>query len=96
MHRIIVVDDEKFIRESIVSFEWKTIGVQPAGCFENAEDALDYIMRNPVEIVLTDIRMPGMSGVSLVAKIKEITYMEANITTPMSAAIRFPFHFFSK
>ena len=72
MYRLIMVDDEKFIRESIISFDWDTIGVQPVGCFDSGEQALEYIMRNPVEIVLTDIRMPGMSGVSLVAKIKEI------------------------
>lgn len=72
MHRIIVVDDEKFIRESIVSFEWKTIGVQPVGCFENAEDALDYIKQNPVDIVLTDICMPGVDGIEFIRKIKEI------------------------
>lgn len=72
MYNLIVVDDEKFIRESLISFEWETIGVTPCGCFESGEMALDYIMKNPVEVVLTDIRMPGMTGVSLVAKIKEI------------------------
>lgn len=72
MYNLIVVDDEKFIRESLFSFDWETIGVKPCGCFESGEKALEYIMKNPVEVVLTDIRMPGMTGVSLVAKIKEI------------------------
>ena len=72
MHRIIVVDDEKFIRESIASFEWKTIGVEPVGCFETAEDALDYIKQNPVDIVLTDICMQGVDGIELIKQIKAI------------------------
>lgn len=72
MYNLIVVDDEKFIRESLISFDWETIGVKPCSCFESGEMALDYIMKNPVEVVLTDIRMPGMPGVSLIAKIKEI------------------------
>lgn len=72
LYNLIVVDDEKFIRESLISFDWESIGVKPCGCFENGEMALDYIMKNPVEVVLTDIRMPGMTGVFLVARIKEI------------------------
>ena len=67
-----MVDDEKFIRESIISFEWESIDVQPMGCFESGEKALSYIQENPVDIVLTDICMPGMTGVSLVARMKEI------------------------
>ena len=72
MYRLIMVDDEKFIRESIISFEWESIDVQPMGCFESGEKALSYIQENPVDIVLTDICMPGMTGVSLVARMKEI------------------------
>lgn len=67
-----MVDDEKFIRESIISFEWESIGVKPMACFDTGEKALEYIQKNPVHIVLTDICMPGMNGISLIAKIKEI------------------------
>ncbi|HCN19467.1 MAG TPA: hypothetical protein DIS73_04160, partial [Planctomycetia bacterium] len=35
------------------------------------EQALEYIMRNPVDVVITDIRMPGIGGISLLEKIKE-------------------------
>ena len=72
LYRLIVVDDEKFIRESVISFEWESIGVQPIDCFESGEKTLSYLAENPVDIVLTDICMPGMTGVTLVAKIKEI------------------------
>lgn len=72
MYRLIVVDDEKFIRESVISFEWESIGIQAASCFESGEKALAYISENSVDIVLTDICMPGMTGVALVDKIKEI------------------------
>lgn len=72
MYYLIMVDDEKFIRESIISFEWESIGVKPMACFDSGEKALEYIQQNPVDIVLTDICMPGMNGISLIAKIKEI------------------------
>lgn len=72
MYRLIMVDDEKFIRESIISFDWETIDVQPMGCFESGDKALAYILENPVDIVLTDICMPDINGMTLIAKIKEI------------------------
>lgn len=31
--------------------------------FDNAEDAISYIKNNPVELVLTDIRLPNMNGI---------------------------------
>lgn len=71
MHRLIVVDDEKLIRESILSFEWESIGVHPAGCFESGEKALEYMKQYPVDIVLTDICMPLMSGIQFIEKIRE-------------------------
>ncbi len=67
-----MVDDEKFIRESIISFEWETIDVQPVGCFDSGKSVLLYIAEHPVDVVLTDICMPGMDGVTLIHKIKEI------------------------
>ena len=72
MYHLIVVDDEKFIRESIISFEWESIDVQPMGCFDSGEKALEYLKEYPIDVVLTDICMPGMNGMSLISKIKDI------------------------
>ena len=72
MYKLIVVDDEKFIRESLISFDWESIDILPLGCFESGEKALEFMMKNQVDLVLTDMRMPGMSGVALIDKIKEI------------------------
>ncbi len=70
MYRLIVVDDEKIIRESIFSFEWNEINVMPVGCFDSGSSALEYIRQNPVDIVLTDICMPVMNGISFIEKLK--------------------------
>lgn len=72
MFDLIVVDDEKIIRETIISFEWEKIGVKPVKCFSSGEEAIGFIQENRVDIVLTDICMVGMDGISLIAAIKKI------------------------
>ncbi len=67
--RILVVDNEGAIRYSI-SKTLQRVGYQvsSASC---GEEALSMLEQTPFDVVLTDIRMPGLSGVELLAKIKE-------------------------
>ena len=72
MYRLIIVDDEFEIRNGLSRyFPWESVGFEAAAVFENARGALDYIRRNPVDVVLTDIEMPGMSGIELARVIHE-------------------------
>jgi putative two-component system response regulator len=66
--RILVVDDESFIREIIC----RKLGGSGFECdaAPNAEDALAKISQNNYDCVLSDIHMPGMSGVDLLRQIK--------------------------
>lgn len=69
MYQLIVVDDETELREGISNyFPWESIGIEVAGIFENGNAALAYIRTNPVDIVLTDVRMPVMGGLELIEK----------------------------
>jgi putative two-component system response regulator len=66
---ILVVDDEYLIRDMIFQ------GVKLAGyrCITagDGNEALSLMKKNPVDLVITDINMPGMSGILLTQKIKE-------------------------
>lgn len=65
---ILVVDDEDFIREIICR---KLTGSGFAcDAAPSAEDALAKISQNGYDCVLSDIHMPGMSGVDLLRRIK--------------------------
>jgi len=68
--KILVVDDEEIIRESL-SFVLKKEGyiVDEA---ENGKAAYDKILRDSFDLVITDIEMPGMKGIDLLAEIKKI------------------------
>ncbi len=66
---IIIVDDEKSICE-IVSTFLTSLGYTVFQAY-NADSAIEIIKKNEVDIVLSDIKMPGMSGVELLQWIKE-------------------------
>src|SRR2546423_12523526 len=66
---ILVVDDEGAIRYSI-SKTLQRVGYQVSAA-ASGEEALTMLGDQTFDVVLTDIRMPGLSGVELLAKIKE-------------------------
>lgn len=69
MLKMIIADDEKAIRESInASIDWASLGIQIVGLAKNAAEAYDLILDEYPDIVLTDIRMPGFSGLELIAR----------------------------
>jgi response regulator RpfG family c-di-GMP phosphodiesterase len=66
---LLVVDDEKSICDIVGQFlRMKGYAVT---CEGTAEGAIDFIKQNSVDLVLTDIKMPGMSGVELLKWIRE-------------------------
>jgi len=66
---ILVVDDEGAIRYSI-SKTLQRVGYQ-VHTAASGEEALEMMRHQGYDVVLTDIRMPGLSGVDLLARIKE-------------------------
>jgi len=69
--RILLVDDDKLIRRAITNFMEAQLGHQVTQC-DNGEDALKVFRENPFPMVLTDIKMPGISGIELLNKLKEL------------------------
>ena len=66
---VLVVDDEDSIRSSLCDIiEAAGYDVSRASC---GEEALDILKKRLVDVVITDIRMPGMSGFELTGIVKE-------------------------
>lgn len=66
MYRLVIIEDDYQIRTGLGNFfPWTEIGFQVVGCFENGKQALDYIYSNNVDIILSDIIMPVMTGLEL-------------------------------
>ncbi len=72
MYKLLFVDDESIIREGISSvISWKDIGFELVSMLENGLQAIEYIRKNPVDIVLSDIKMPKVDGLQLSKVIHE-------------------------
>ena len=70
--KLIVVEDEKIIRTGLLKHvPWQRLGVSEVEAAANGEEALAKTENFRPDIVLSDIRMPGMSGVDLCRKLRE-------------------------
>ena len=69
--KVLIVDDEPFITQGLsLLIDWEKEGFEIAGCLENGREALDFLEKNEVDLVLTDIRMPECSGLDLVEQVR--------------------------
>src|SRR5699024_12024612 len=66
--KILLADDEFFIREGLKSLEWETIGLKIVGVASNGVEALNIARKYLPDIILTDIKMPKMDGLEMSEK----------------------------
>lgn len=60
--RTLIVDDEQLARERLMHLVQALPDWEVAGEAGNGAEALTFLQHNPVDVVLMDIRMPGMDG----------------------------------
>ena len=70
-YRVVIIDDEPWTREVLRSLgEWDRLGLMIGGEASDGESGLALIRQLRPDIVLTDIKMPLMSGLELVAALR--------------------------
>lgn len=72
MYRILIVDDEEIITNSMVNLLQSSISQADVYAAFSGDQALQYVHRAGFDILITDIQMPGMSGIELVRRVKDI------------------------
>lgn len=73
MLKVLIADDEEKICQLIEKLiDWKTLGLSVAAVALNGIDAISKITEHKPDIVITDIRMPGIDGMELIERTKRI------------------------
>ena len=73
MYSVLVVDDEIRQREAVIkSVAWEKAGFSVIGDAENGIEALELLEKLEPDLILTDIKMPLMTGLELASKVREI------------------------
>ena len=66
MTKIMFVDDDAIIRRSIANkIDWESYGWELVYTARDPMEALDYLKDHQLDIILTDIKMPGISGIEM-------------------------------
>ncbi len=72
MLKVMLVDDEPFIMQGLsVLIDWETLGYKIVKMASNGGEAYEYLKDNSVDLIISDISMPVMSGLDLLGKIRE-------------------------
>lgn len=72
MATLLVCEDERIIRKRILNaVDWAAQGVERVLEAENGDDAEAIAREEEIDILLTDIRLPGMSGLDLVQRLRD-------------------------
>lgn len=74
MHRVIIVEDEFIVRYGIRSMiNWESIGMEVIGEASNGREALEVMESGLPDILITDIKMPVMDGIELIAEVRKLS-----------------------
>ena len=68
MYRVMLVDDEYMILEGLKwIIPWQELGFEIVNTARSAQEALAYLADHEIDLLMTDITMPEMSGIELIA-----------------------------
>ena len=72
MFRVIIADDEsRIVKMLTASIPWTKLGLSAAGTASNGLEALRLAEEQKADIIITDIRMPGLDGLELCERLHE-------------------------
>lgn len=72
MYRLLIVDDEPTVRAGLRSyFDWAAYGIEVLGEADDGDVALEMIARDQPDLILTDVRMPSMDGITMSQRVSE-------------------------
>ncbi len=71
-YSVFIVDDEEEVRQAIINrLDWESIGFHVVDYAENGEEALEKVERLCPDVIMTDIQMPFMDGLTFCKRVRE-------------------------
>ncbi|HIU76877.1 MAG TPA: response regulator [Candidatus Pelethocola excrementipullorum] len=75
MYRVFIADDNELARQALKkSICWEALNCEFCGEATNGNEAMELIRRELPDIVLMDIKMPGMFGMDVIASLQDLSY----------------------
>lgn len=75
MYKLYLLDDEPFILEGLkYIIDWEEYGFDVVGTSSNGEDGFNFIKNEDIDLIITDIMMPKMTGLELISNLKKINH----------------------
>ena len=72
MYKLLIADDEQWIRRRLTdTINWRELGIESVFEAQDGEQALQYACEHAPEVIITDIRMPGLNGLDFINAIKK-------------------------
>lgn len=69
-YKVILVDDEPMILRSLqAAIDWEELGLEVVGTARNGDGALKLAAEHSPDMIVSDIRMPGMDGLTLMREV---------------------------
>lgn len=75
MYKLLIVDDEHIVREGLkIIIEWNDYGFQVCGEAVDGKDGVNKILELEPDLVLMDIKMPGLQGIDAIEEVRKKGY----------------------
>lgn len=72
MIRVLIVEDEEVARRGIVqTLDWKEMGCTVVGEAANGRQGIDLVKELEPDLIITDVRMPYVDGISMIHQLRE-------------------------
>ncbi|MBT2695976.1 response regulator [Bacillus sp. ISL-40] len=73
--KVLIADDEPLILKNLTQIiDWHALDCLIIGTAQNGQEALEILEKERIDLLLTDISMPGISGIDLLKQIQKLPY----------------------
>ncbi|GAF21859.1 response regulator [Shouchella hunanensis] len=73
MYQLLIVDDEDATLQGLASLPWHQLTISQVHCARSARKANEILAAFPIDVLITDIRMPGRSGLELLQDVTKFS-----------------------